>query len=79
MPRPRPRPVASQLLASLGHEVEDCGALVDDPEDDYPEIIAIAARKLSEDVAAGRDSRASRNPAMPPPLRFHSRQPCSAG
>lgn len=42
----------------LGCEVEDCGALTDDPQDDYPEIIAIAARKLSEDVAAGRDSRA---------------------
>lgn len=42
----------------LGHDVEDCGAFVDDPDDDYPAIIAAAARKLSEDVAAGRDSRA---------------------
>ena len=42
----------------LGHEVEDCGALVNDPQDDYPAIIAAAARKLSEDVAAGKDSRA---------------------
>jgi ribose 5-phosphate isomerase B len=42
----------------LKYEVEDCGALVHDPHDDYPEIIAIAARKLSEDVAAGKDSRA---------------------
>jgi ribose 5-phosphate isomerase B len=43
----------------LGHDVEDCGALVNDPQDDYPEIIAVAASKLSEDVAAGgRDSRA---------------------
>jgi ribose 5-phosphate isomerase B len=42
----------------LGHAVEDCGALVDDPQDDYPEIIAVAARKLAKDVAAGRDSRA---------------------
>jgi ribose 5-phosphate isomerase B len=39
-------------------EVEDCGALVNDPQDDYPGIIAVAARKLSEDVAAGKDSRA---------------------
>jgi ribose 5-phosphate isomerase B len=42
----------------LGHEVEDCGALVDDPQDDYPGIIAVAARKLSQDAAAGKDSRA---------------------
>ena len=39
-------------------EVEDCGAFVDDPQDDYPAIVAVAARKLSEDVAAGKDSRA---------------------
>src|ERR1700709_2564292 len=39
-------------------EVEDCGALVDDPQDDYPGIVAVAAKKLSEDVAAGKDSRA---------------------
>jgi ribose 5-phosphate isomerase B len=39
-------------------EVEDCGALVNDPQDDYLGIIAVAARKLSEDVAAGKDSRA---------------------
>ena len=42
----------------LGYEVEDCGALVNDPQDDYPRLIAIAARKLSQDVAAGKDSRA---------------------
>jgi ribose 5-phosphate isomerase B len=42
----------------LGHEVEDCGAFVDDPHDDYPGLVAAAARKLSQDVAAGRDSRA---------------------
>lgn len=42
----------------LGYEVEDCGALVDDPQDDYPELIAAAARKLSQDLAAGKDSRA---------------------
>ena len=39
-------------------EVEDCGALVNDPQDDYPGIIAVAAKKLSKDVAAGKDSRA---------------------
>lgn len=42
----------------LGHEVEDCGAYIDDPDDDYPAIIALAARKLAADVVAGRDSRA---------------------
>lgn len=42
----------------LGFEVEDCGAHTNDPQDDYPDIIAIAARKLSRDAAAGKDSRA---------------------
>jgi ribose 5-phosphate isomerase B len=42
----------------LNYEVEDCGAHSHDPHDDYPKIIAVAAGKLSEDVAAGRDSRA---------------------
>jgi ribose 5-phosphate isomerase B len=45
-------------VRTLGYEVEDCGALVNDPADDYPEIIASAARKLSADVQAGKDSRA---------------------
>jgi ribose 5-phosphate isomerase B len=46
------------FVRELGHEVEDCGALVHDESDDYPEYIAIAARKLSADAAAGLDSRA---------------------
>lgn len=35
-------------LLEGGNEVEDCGALVFDPNDDYPDIIKIAARKVSE-------------------------------
>ncbi len=42
----------------LRHEADDCGAFVNDPADDYPGIIASAARKLSEDVLSGKDSRA---------------------
>src|ERR1700754_1073752 len=42
----------------LGGDVEDCGALVNDPQDDYSGIVAVAARKPSQDVAAGKDSRA---------------------
>ena len=52
----------NELLAfvrdELGHETEDCGALALDPTDDYPAIIASAARKLSADMASGKDSRA---------------------
>lgn len=54
--------VKNQLLAfvrdELKFDVEDCGAFVNDPNDDYPAIIADAARKLSADVAEGKDSRA---------------------
>ncbi|OGG51080.1 hypothetical protein A3C18_03715 [Candidatus Kaiserbacteria bacterium RIFCSPHIGHO2_02_FULL_54_11b] len=42
----------------LGHEVEDCGAFSFEKDDDYPEFIAAAARKLSGDAAAGHESRA---------------------
>lgn len=42
----------------LNCEVEDCGAFVNDPQDDYPGIIAAAVKKLSDDVAVGKDSRA---------------------
>ncbi len=45
-------------VQSLGHEVEDCGAHTYDVADDYPPLIALAARNLSVDVNAGRDSRA---------------------
>ncbi len=43
---------------SLGYEVEDCGAHTFDKDDDYPDIIASAAQKLSADALAGKDSRA---------------------
>ncbi len=51
----------NELLAftlALGYDAEDCGAYEYDAADDYPELIARAARKLSEDSLAGRDSRA---------------------
>lgn len=54
--------IKNQLLAfvrdELKHDVEDCGAFENDPADDYPDIIANAARKLSADSLAGKDSRA---------------------
>lgn len=50
--------ILKPFLGSLGYEVEDCGAFENDSSDDYPELIACAARKLSEDVGAGVDSRA---------------------
>ncbi len=46
------------FVRGLGYEVEDCGAFENNPTDDYPEIIADAARKLASDVAAGSDGRA---------------------
>lgn len=47
-----------EYVRTLGHEAEDCGAFVNDPADDYPAIIANAARKLAEDVKQGIESRA---------------------
>ena len=46
------------FLQSSGHDVVDCGAHEYDVADDYPGLIAGAARKLSQDVVAGHDSRA---------------------
>jgi len=42
----------------LGHEAEDCGAHSLDPADDYPGIIAAAAKKLAADFRRGIESRA---------------------
>ncbi len=48
----------AEYVRGLGHEVEDCGAHELNPDDDYPEIIARAARALSQDAIAGKYSRA---------------------
>lgn len=44
-------------VKGLGYEIEDCGAFEFDVNDDYPAIIARAAKKISEDAAAGIVSR----------------------
>ena len=46
------------LRADQKYDPKDCGAYAFDSKDDYPSIIATAGKKLSEDVAASRDSRA---------------------
>lgn len=46
------------FVRTLGHEPEDCGAFAFDKDDDYPDLIATAARKLSTDAGDGTDSRA---------------------
>lgn len=38
-----------KVLKELGYEVEDCGAFEPDPDDDYPDFISVAAKKVSED------------------------------
>jgi ribose 5-phosphate isomerase B len=35
-------------LSEGGHDIEDCGAYQFDPSDDYPDLIKIAAQKVSE-------------------------------
>ena len=46
------------FVASLGYEVEDCGAFALDMNDDYPVFIQAAAKKVSADAAAAIESRA---------------------
>lgn len=36
-------------IDSLGHEVEDMGAAILDPEDDYPELIGPCAEKMANE------------------------------
>src|SRR3989338_5255316 len=50
--------LVAYLKENSKYEVEDCGADLFDANDDYPEIIARATRKLSADATAGLDSRA---------------------
>lgn len=47
-----------EYVKELGHEAEDCGAHSFDKDDDYPAIIAGAAKKLAADAAVGKESRA---------------------
>ncbi len=37
-----------EYLKQLGHDPEDCGAFTYDKNDDYPDLISNAARKVSE-------------------------------
>ncbi len=46
------------VRGEMNLDIEDCGAMRFDAADDYPVIIALAAQKLSADVALGKDSRA---------------------
>jgi len=47
-----------EYVRTLGHTVEDCGPEGFDADDDYPELIARAVRKLSADAKIGHESRA---------------------
>jgi ribose 5-phosphate isomerase B len=50
--------VIAKLIDDMGHEPVDCGAFEEDPSDDYPVFVARAIKKLSADVAEGKDSKA---------------------
>lgn len=38
-----------EFVRSLGHEAEDCGALVYDKDDDYPDFVTPCAEKVASD------------------------------
>lgn len=46
------------VRGELGHETQDCGAFELETSDDYPQIVASAARQLSKDWAEDLESRA---------------------
>jgi ribose 5-phosphate isomerase B len=50
--------ILADFLQGKGYEVEDCGPHTYDAADDYPPLIAAAARKLSADARDGKDSKA---------------------
>ena len=43
-----------KYLDIKGYEVEDCGAYEMDPDDDYPDFIALAAEEVSRDPTGSR-------------------------
>lgn len=45
-----------EYVQGLGYDTEDCGAHTFDENDDYPDIIAVAGRKLADDAANGKES-----------------------
>lgn len=45
------------FVASLGHEVIDMGAMEDNPEDDYPDLITPAAEAVARGEREGEDIR----------------------
>lgn len=50
--------ILADFLTAESFDVEDCGPHEYDAADDYPPLIAAAAKKLSEDVMSGKDSKA---------------------
>ena len=46
------------FVRELGFDVEDCGALAMSEADDYPQLISMAAHKLSKDAASSIEGRA---------------------
>jgi ribose 5-phosphate isomerase B len=45
------------VRGELGHEVEDCGAFELDTNDDYPDVVASAARSIVRDIRDGIECR----------------------
>ncbi len=42
----------AEHLRTLGHDVEDLGALAHDPEDDYPDFVTLLAKRVADEVGA---------------------------